>query len=155
MSMLAVTLDISDVEKGLEGFSHSRRKRALSRAFGDLKEPLKLDQRDHAKQQAGPDGRWAPRAASTMARRKYRGHHAARRPLGRAPTAIQYTSDATGVYGRARFSWWRALQEGARVGRGHRSQLPAREFWWISDGVLDRAVETFADDFQRAWAGIV
>lgn len=150
---LAVRLDIADVEKGFAKLTGSQRDRASAKAFARLKDPLKLDQQEHAKTQSGPDGKWAPRAASTMARRAFRGHRAASRPLGRAPTAIQYTADATGVYGRSRLSYWKALQEGARVGRGHRSTLPGRQFWWIGDQVLDVASTFFADYFRDAWEG--
>lgn len=151
--MLVARLDLDDVEKGFENLTGSQRDRGAAGVFARLKDPLKLDQQEHKATQSGPDGKWAARAQSTIARRRYKGHRAAARPLGRAPTAIQYTSDARGVYGRPRFAWWQALQEGARVGRGHRSSLPARVFWWISDQVLEVATEFAADYFRDAFGG--
>jgi hypothetical protein len=151
MSMLVVRLDTGDVDKGFTALTGSQRDRASAGAFARLKDPLKLDQQEHKKDQAGPDGKWAARAQSTIARRRYKGHRAAARPLGRAPTAIQYTSDSKGVYGRSRLSYWQVLQDGGRVGRGHKSLLVARVFWWISDQVLDVATTFYVDYFRDAW----
>lgn len=151
-AFVVATLDLSDVEAGLAKLSGTG-SRAFAAAFAALKEPLKVDQREHAKSQEGPEGAWAARSASTMARRAFKGHRAAKRPLGRLPTAIQYTSDASGVYGRARVSWWRAIEDGARVGRGGRSKLPSRVFWYLSTGVITFAAKKFGDVLEQAWRG--
>lgn len=150
---VAATLDLGDVEAGLGKLQGSSRTHAFAAAFRRLKDPLKLDQQEHAKTRSGPDGAWAARSAATMARRAFKGHHAAARPLGRLPSAIQYVADATGVFGRPRVSWWRAIQEGGHVGKGGRSTLPARVFWWIGDQVLEVATGFFADYLRDAWAG--
>jgi hypothetical protein len=127
-----------------------RRARQLGPAFQELKKPLRLDQRDHAKKRHGPDTLWAPRAASTTAR-LLTGGHRPKKLLGRLPTAVSYTASATGVRGVSRAKWSAAQQDGATVGHG--SRLPARPFLWISDEMLTKAEDVIGGALVRAYGG--
>jgi hypothetical protein len=141
-------LDLGDVERGLEAMQ--RRAHQLGPAFQRLKKPLRLDQRDHAKKRQGPDALWAPRAASTAAR-LLTGGHRPKKLLGRLPTAVSYTANATGVAGVSRALWSAAQQDGATVGRG--SRLSARPFLWISDDMLGKAEDVIGGALVRAYGG--
>lgn len=149
---LRVHLDVSDIERGFKAFASPARERTTARVFRMLKDPLRLDQQQHAKEQVGPDGKWQARAASTMARRaEGKGHRSPAKPLGRLIAAVVYQATARGVTAASRVAWSLAQQEGGNVGRGHKSKLPARPFLWISDQVLEVATEFFGDYFRDAW----
>lgn len=143
------TLDPDDAVAGLDAME--RRAHALGAAFRALKGPLKLDQRDHAKKRMGPQGPWAPQAASTRARRLSSPKHRARRLLGRLPTAVKYAATATSVSGTSRIAWSAAHADGDRVGHGVR--LPAREFLWISNAMLVTAENALNTELVRAYGG--
>jgi phage gpG-like protein len=142
------TLDLGDVEHGLDALA--RRARALGPVFRELKTPLRLDQRAHAKRREGPSAMWAPRAASTMARLRSGGKRA-RKLLGRLPGAVKYTATATSVAGTSRALWSGVHQDGGVVGHGAR--LPARPFLWISDDMLTVAENTLGAALVRAYGG--
>lgn len=142
------TLDLGDVERGLEAMA--RRARALGPVFRELKTPLRLDQRDHSKKREGPSALWAPRAASTMARMRAGGRRA-RKPMGRLPGAVSYRATASSVSGRSRVLWSGIHQDGGTVGHGAR--IPARPFLWISDGMLQIAEDTLGAALVRAYGG--
>jgi len=143
---VTATVDIGDVEKGLDAME--RRSRHLGPVFAALKKPMAVDQREHRKAKEGPGGAWAPRAESTKhdGKRKL-----ARSLLGRLPTAVKYTADATSVIGESRVAWSAAHEEGATVGHGAR--LPSRVFLWLSDKLLDIAVEAIDAAMAAAWGG--
>jgi hypothetical protein len=143
-----VTVDLGDVGRGLEAMQ--RRGHQLRPAFQALKTPLRLDQRDHAKKRQGPEVGWAPRAASTVARLRTGGDRP-KKLLGRLPTAVKYTADATGVRGISRAGWSAAQQDGAMVGHGAR--LPARPFLWISDQMMATAENVLGEALVRAYGG--
>lgn len=142
------TIDLGDVEAGLDAMA--RRGRALGPAFRELKKPLRLDQKDHAKRREGPSALWAPRATSTMARLRAGGKRA-RKLLGRLPGAVKYTATATAVAGTSRALWSGVHQDGGIVGHGAR--LPARPFLWISDDMLRVAESTLGAALVRAYGG--
>lgn len=143
------TLDPTDAVQGLDALE--RRSHALGAAFRSLKQPLKLDQRDHAKQHMGPHGPWVAQAASTRARRLSSPKHRPRRLLGRLPTAMDYRATATSVSGTSRVPWAAAHIDGARVGHG--AKLPAREFLWISNAMLITAENTLGSALVNAYGG--
>jgi hypothetical protein len=135
---LRCRLDVGDVAKGLEGLAAFGRDPAA--AFRDLKKPLRVDQRDHGKQQEGPEGKW-PARARQPGRRRARGGR--RRLLGKLTRAIKGESDRLSVraFGRAR--WSGAHQDGAVIGRG--AQLPQREHLWLSPEFMEAAQATFEE----------
>ena len=141
-------LDLGDVERGLEAMR--RRAHQLGPAFRELKKPLRLDQRDHAKKRQGPEALWAPRAASTAAR-LLTGGHRPKKLLGRLPTAVSYLANATGVAGVSRARWSAAQAEGATVGHGAR--LQPRVWLWISDDMLRTAEDVIGSALVRAYGG--
>jgi phage gpG-like protein len=141
----SVSIDIGDVEKGLDAME--RRAHALAPAYARIKGLMKEDQRDHAKTQSGPEGKWPARSAAT------RQHHRRlpRRILGKLPTAVAYRATATGAIGESRVKWGAAHQDGARVGRG--SRLPARPFLWISDDLASKSADVIGKVVTEAFGG--
>jgi phage gpG-like protein len=158
---VSATLDIGDVEQGLEAMQ--RRAHALGAAFAELKGPLRLDQRDHSKRREGPEGAWAPRAASSSAKlrtgRRQRWwsrfrrtkYHRPAKLMGRLSGAVKYTANASGVTGVSRALWSGVHQDGGTVGHG--SRIPARPFLWISDDMLTVAGNTLGNALVRAYGG--
>ncbi len=142
----SATVDIGDVEQGLAAME--RRTRTLGPVFAALKKPMKADQQEHRKDKSGPDGSWAPRAASTS----HDGKRKLARPiLGRLPSAVSYKASPTGVTGESRVAWSGAHEDGAVVGHGAR--LPARVFLWLSDKLLEVAVEAIDKALIAAYEG--
>lgn len=159
-----------DVDKAFEEVEV--RARALSPAFREIRPRLMADQREHYRDEQGPDGKWAPRAAATEAkrrqvnrrkrasikRRKALGLTSRRRTvpkhlLGRLPKALLTTTDdlsvkiSSRVKGRAAS----ANQYGGLVGRRHRAKLKARPFLWPSAKVLNEARAILAKHVVKNW----
>lgn len=145
---VSATLDIGDVEKGLDAMQ--RRSKALGPAFQALKKPMREDQKEHRKTKTGPSGSWAPRSAATLA-----AHHGkrklARTLLGKLPTAVSYKATAHGVTGESKVKWSAVHQEGGSAGHG--AKIPARPFLWISDKLLDLAVNIIDTALVAAFGG--
>lgn len=146
---LDFTLDAREVERGFDRMSKAGRSQ-LGSAFKTIRPHMKADQRDHASKQAGPERHWVPRAASTMAKLR-RGGRRARRPLGKLASAIAYQSSAAGVFATSRVPWSRVHQDGGRVGRG--SLIPARPFLWISDKLLEIAINVIGRHVVKSFGG--
>lgn len=151
MSRLSVTVDIGDVEKGLDAML--KRAHQLEPAFEEIKEEMKADQKDHRENEAGPDGRWAARKASTIADAKahHKGRLVPRKILGKLPTAVTYKALPLGVFGESRIKWSEAQQEGGPVGRG--AVLPARPFLWISDQLMARSTAIIERKLTASFGG--
>lgn len=132
MIALGGNIDVHDVDLGLERMGDKRLVAAIAR---ELKKPLRADQRAHARDQAGPDGKWP--------KRKLGGR---RRILGKLPNAVRMIARRGMVSAESRVSWSGAQQDGGKVGRG--ATLPPRRFLWISDDMLrvanDHAAERVA-----------
>lgn len=143
---ISATIDIGDVEKGLD--ATERRARTLGPAFRELKKPMRLDQREHGKQQRGPFGTWARRAQSTLASYRARKKRVPR-PLGRLLGAIAYQSNAYSVTAESRVKWSDVHMTGGTVGHGAR--LKARPFLWISRKLLETAEDVFTRVLLTAW----
>lgn len=118
-------IDVREVDLGLAAL---RDRRLVADIVRDLKKPLRADQRDHAKAQEGPEGKWPARRLGGR-----------RRILGRLPSAVKVTGRNGVVTVASRASWSLAHQEGGRVGRG--AVLPARPFLWISEAMLAAAAQ--------------
>lgn len=137
--MLRASVDLTAVDRGLDAMT--RAARDLGPAFKEAKKPVRADQRQHAKERSGPDGRWAPKSRLTLARealdrkRKGKRRGGGRRLLGRLPAAIVVTSDRNRVVARsrARGGISGTHQDGGPAGRGAR--IPARPFLWVSDAL--------------------
>jgi hypothetical protein len=115
--------------------------------FKELRKPALIDQRQHDQAARGPDGRWPPLAASTLARRarmtktKSGRKRKPNKLLGRLPKAMQSIVNTRSLIVRSRVKWSLAHQRGARVGNG--AILPRRQFMWISDWLRRHAKEAF------------
>src|SRR5262249_61661485 len=72
--MLEASLDVTQVDRAMADVE-ARAKR-LAPAFRELRRPLRQDQRAHARDEQGPDGRWPPRSPLTEARRLARNRRA-------------------------------------------------------------------------------
>jgi hypothetical protein len=138
--MLRAKVDTTEIDRGLAAMTQEARN--LGPAWKEARKPMRADQRDHARRREGPDGPWAPKAASTRARealaRKRAGkRRGSRRLLGRLPSAITITADRRRVVARSRA---RGVvsgthQDGGTAGRGAR--IPARVFLWASESLLN------------------
>lgn len=161
-AFVSATVDLGDVERGLTGMQ--RKAERLRSAWISLRRPMRADQRDHARRQEGPEGKWPKRSATTDRRaaemrsrakrnvkaakftsKKPRRHFRARRLLGSLPnrTVKVYALGAHGVVAESKVPWSGVHQDGGRVGRG--SRIPARPFLWLSDRFLTQVEETLAD----------
>lgn len=145
-----ITVDIHDVEQGLDAME--RRAHALGPVMKSLIKPVRDDQGNHRRAKEGPDGAWAPRAASTILRAHGK-RKMSRSLLGKLPTAVQYVATAQSVTGTSRVRWSGAHNDpdGARVGRG--SRLPGRTFLWLSNELQDLAESTIANALLGAYGG--
>ncbi len=145
--MITATVDIGDVEKGLEAMR--RRARQLGPVFQALKGPMRVDQKEHRTAKAGPDGAWAPRSAATLASKHHR--RLARSILGRLPTAVSYKATGNSLVAESRVKWSGVHQDGGIVGRG--AKIPARPFLWLSSKLLDIAVDVIDRALITAYGG--
>lgn len=157
-------LDLDDVQRGLDAvWKRQLNLRPLWRHQGPR---LRRDQRQHFEQRSGPYGGWAPRAPSSvkkiLARRKafFRSGKVKKKfqrrlgnQLGRLKTALRLQTDRRGMeIGPLRKIRWASVhQTGGTVGRG--SQIPAREFVWISDEFLDSFMVAYKQFVMAAWWG--
>ena len=122
-------VNLSFVDRAL----NTLRKPDLRPAWKEARKPLRDDIREHRRQQVGPDGAWAPRAAATKARAGL-GRGRPRKLLGKLPNALMTLSDRSRVALRSRVAWSDVHTKGGTVGRG--SKLPARPFLWASGKAL-------------------
>jgi len=114
----------------------------LRPAWKEARKPARADQREHAKEEEGPDGPWIPRRSRTRARSKSGRRRRARKLLGRLPRALQIKHDKRRLLIRSRVRWSGVHQEGGVAGRG--AQIPARTFLWPSDELLGKVAEIVA-----------
>lgn len=146
---VSATVHFDDVEQGIEAME--RRARALGPAFGELKGPMRADQKEHGKQQRGPFASWARRSPKTLEFYRSHGRKRIPKPLGRLLGAVKYTSTAYSLIGESRVPWSGAQQDGATVGRG--AKLKPRPFLWISRKLLDVAEDVIERRLLSAYAG--
>lgn len=162
---MSARLDVSDVERSFGNMQDAAKK--LRPAWASLRRPMRDDQTDHARKQAGPEGKWPRNSAKTIerARQMRRGRRKAMkaaktkakfsnktkrqfrasRLLGSLPnrTVKVFQLGGDGLVGESKVKWSGAQQDGARVGRG--SRIPARPFLWFSDAFLAQAEQVIAD----------
>lgn len=147
MINLKITTDFRDVESRLAAMARTTNR--LAPAFRELRKPMRDDQREHQRQQEGPDGKWKPRAPSTMAAIRRRKRRRLPRLLGRIPAAIKVKSDGKSVTAQPAVWWFAIHQHGGRAGRG--AKIPARPFLWVSDALIAHASKVLRDAFLEAW----
>ncbi len=147
--MVGAVLDWRSVQRALAASPSG-----VPRAMRELRAPMRTDQKEHAREQRGPDGPWPKRktAAQVAAgdrRRRSRKRPSRRRVLGRLPGAIKISHDRTSVVVSSKVPWSLAHQEGAIVGHGAR--LPKREFLWISPKLRGIAVALLEQNMVEAF----
>jgi len=159
--------DLTQVDRAMADVE-ARAKR-LAPAFRELRRPLRVDQRAHARGEEGPDGRWPPRSPFTEARRQSRNrsvkthrfdvlrrgearrHSTPKHLLGRLPAAILVTVGELYVRATSRAAWSGVHQYGGNAGRGRRVRIPARPFLWLSEGLLRTARDVLGSYVLKGW----
>jgi phage virion morphogenesis protein len=146
--------DVSDVEEGLRALlvqgSHAK-------GLADLRAPLRDDQRDHAKAQEGPDGKWAPRARATVEkRRRMKARKLVRGPnrklLNSLPRrTITVKATPRKLFAASKVPWAGVHQHGGTA--GHRARIPARPFLWFSEQFLEKALVVLRTRMLRTFGG--
>jgi hypothetical protein len=118
---VGIEVDLEEVEGALRGMAAEGQN--LAPAFRQLRAPLQRDQREHARRQEGPDGKWAPRAARTLAALaadRRAGRPGRQRVLRKLPAAVAFAAGRTMVAAVSRVRWSAIHQEGGTDPRGHR-----------------------------------
>lgn len=128
--LISATVDLSRIDRVWVAL----RNPDLRPAFKESRKPLRQDQRDHAKKQAGPGGSWPPRASSTKVRAAA-GRRRKKKLLGRLPTALTTKHDRKKLVMRSLVRWSLVHWQGGRAGHGAR--IPARVFLWASEHALE------------------
>lgn len=147
-----VRVDLSEVDRGVAAFNAAARN--MGPAYKELRKPLRADQRQHARDKAGPDGAWPAKSPLTVARERRRKRRASRRGrvrklLGRLPTVIKMIADRKRVAAMSGVRWSDAHQHRTRVGKG--ATLQPRVFLWASPALLKIARKVMADHLTSAW----
>lgn len=144
---LHAELDIGDVEKGLDAME--RRAHAVGPVFRKLVGPMREDQTDHAKREAGPLAKWARRKQSTIEFYRNRKRGRVPKPMGRLTKFVRYKGDELGVFAASRLWWTGVFMEGGTVGRG--AKIKPRIFLWISRRLLDKAADALEQALVSAY----
>ena len=127
---ISARVNLSLVDRALNAI----RRPDLRPAWKESRKPLRADQREHQKRQEGPDGTWAPRAASTKARYAQRKKRRTPKLLGRLPTATTTSIARSNMVLRSVVKWSGVHKSGGTAGHG--AKIPARDFLYASDKVL-------------------
>ena len=157
-------VELRDVENGLRRMQLAGYD--LRPVFRAVRRDLRADQRQHAREQRGPDGKWRGLDPDTLKKRtrqgtgrRHRGKMKRRRRkfgplLGKLPRVftISYTRSMIGGYARPKWSGAHQPRSGAgstRVGRG--ATLPNRTYLWASTGLLVAVSRKAVDYLTGAW----
>lgn len=160
--MIETTVDVSGLDTTIRDLV--RAGRDLRPIFRAIRPRVRDDLKQHFEQRQGPDGAWAPRAASSVARIISRGglikrgkrkgqlkKRTARRlanQLGRLKYAWAYQVSADQLVAVNRVLWAIAQHDGDVVGHG--SRIPARPFAWASDGLKQAFRSSIVKHFLEA-----
>jgi phage gpG-like protein len=161
-------VDVSEVDRALADIEE--RGKRMRPAFRELRRPMRQDQREHARGETGPDGRWPPRAAATEERRrarnkrvrvtkamrmispkKIRAPTTPKQLLGRLPAAMLVVAGDLLVRATSRVGWSGIHWRGGRAGHGGKVRIPRREFYWLSDLLLRTASDVLGDYVIKGW----
>ncbi len=156
-----------EVRRAIQGLKKARGQ--VRKVMRDLREPLRTDLKAHADKERGPDGKWPPRAASSVARdkkrttvyrekrrrgrsgpmRETRSPRASLPLLGKLPELVNVNTRLATLFAKAPIPWAGAHNEGDTVGHG--ATLPAREFVFLSDPFLNLATEKITEFVHAGW----
>lgn len=162
MSDIEAKIDLRKVENALRRLQLAGHN--LAPVFKSSRKPLRADQREHQKDQRGPDGKWPGLAPSTIKRRtvkgggrRYRGVRRRKsrklsRLLGRLPRDFKITFDARKL--RAASRWPRSgvhQHPGRTIRANNGAVIPDRTFLWPSPDLLRHIAKAARDYLSRAW----
>lgn len=163
MIKLDAFVNLRDVENGLRRMQLAGMD--LRPVFKAARKDVRADQRDHAKQQEGPDGKWPRLDPDTLkkrtrqgAGRRHRGKMKRRRKkfglmLGKLPRSFTISYSRSWIRGTARPKWSGAHQpkrgSTTRIGRG--ATLRARPYLWASTGLLQTVARKAVDYMTTQW----
>lgn len=156
---ISAPVDLKEVENALRRLMLSGRD--LRKLFASVRRFVREDQKDHARHERGPDGKWKSLDLDTLKKRSRQGkgrrHRGKRkrkrsrqpRMLGKLPGAYDITYSRSWIRATSRVKWSGAHAEGDRVGRNAR--IPGRVWLWASSGLLEIIAAKAVDFGVRAW----
>lgn len=164
MASLDAFIDLTQVDRALADVE-TRAKRARP-AFRELRKPLRVDQRQHAREESGPNGKWEQRATGTINRMKaharnkranrkrlhpktFKRQSMSSRILGRLPNALIVTAGDLFVRVTSRVDWGGIHQAGGRVGK--HATVPKRVFLWLSDEIVRISRDKLLEHVLTGW----
>lgn len=166
-----INFDDAAVQAGLEGMRY--RGSRLHEVFKALRPELRDELKRRAKEESGPEGSWAPRAAATRQRlaergatktttrtqRRKKGFSGPLRQttttkqlantLGRLPGSVTTRVTPRSLIAESKVPWAGIHNEGGTAGRG--SRIPARPFVFMSEEFLRQAQRDLADFVFQGW----
>lgn len=138
---MSVDVNLKQVENALR--NAARAGWNMRDVFSKSRRDMRIDQKQHAKDQVAPDGGWPPLAQSTLDRRRARPGRQGRkrrrrsrpakrapRMLGRLPRAIEIIATDMSIAAKSRVKWSGIHKWGGVAGHGAR--IPPRDFLWAS-----------------------
>jgi hypothetical protein len=139
-------VDISTAITALTEMSKAGRK--LRPAFAKMRGPLRVDQKDHASDEAGPSGKWPGLSARTLAKRQSEGrrrhlgkkrsrggiYRKTRKLLGKLPGAFRVSVTDQEIRATWKAPWSDVHNAGGKG--GNNAKEPQRQFAWISDTLV-------------------
>lgn len=152
-------VNLRDVENGLRRMQLAGKD--LRPLFRRVQVDLRTDQKQHAKDEAGPDGKWPGLDPDTLRKRsrqgagrrhrgkKKRKRRAFGRKLGKLPRAFAITYSRSWIRATSRVKWSGVHQGGGLAGKGAR--MPRRTFLWASSGLLQTVARKAVDYLVGAW----
>lgn len=152
VSVVIRRADMSDVNAAFRALHRAGEAHA---ALRDLRRPLKADLSRHARAQAGPEGRWAPRARATVERARrskdgIRVRGPRRNLLNSLPRrTVKFRLEGKRLVAYSVVKWSGIHQYGGTAGRG--AKIPARPFLWISDPFYREAHGILVERLTKAW----
>lgn len=160
--------DLQQVDRAMADLE--TRSKRLAPAFRELRRPMRVDQRDHARGEEGPDGAWPPRSPLTEARRRARNRRVRvtralrtiapkrikprstpKRLLGRLPAALLVVAGDLFIRATSRVPWSYVHWRGGKAGRGRRVTIPRRDFLWLSGQLLGKARDVLGQYVVKGW----
>lgn len=156
---IAAHVELKEVENALRRLALQGKD--LRKLFSSVRKYVRADQKDHARLERGPEGKWQALDADTLRKRSRQGkgrrHRGKRkrlrrrqpRMLGKLAGAYDITYSRSWIRATSRVKWSGAHADGDRVGRG--AKLPGRVWLWASSGLLETIAAKAVDFAVQAW----
>ncbi len=153
--MIEGKADTRKVDRGLEALA-VKSGRVLPHLLAEFGKQIRRDLKAHQREQSGPDGPWPKLSPATVAqqrRRSKRGKGGSSRPLRKLPTLVTariIDGEALQVRPDPRVAKIAAAHNfGAVVGHGAR--LPARDWFYVGDAVIDDFEQAIVGSLTEIW----